>query len=225
MPPTIDQPASAGPIALSWSGGKDSTLALDRLRRAGADVRWLFNVFEGSSGRIRFHGVRAGLICAQAASLGIELLQKHTHPDDFETVFLDGLRDLRSRGARALAFGNIHLSDVRAWYEQRTVAYGFMHLEPLWGGAPRALASEFLARGYRTLLVSLDLARAPRAWLGAELHESLLDEIVAYGADAAGEAGEYHTFVFDGPGFSRPIDVQTGETVEIQGHLLIDLTQ
>ena len=74
--------------ALSWSGGKDSTLALDRARRAGLDVACLFNIYEGSSGRVRFHGVRAELIAAQASALGLPLLAAHTHPDDYETVFL-----------------------------------------------------------------------------------------------------------------------------------------
>src|SRR5689334_20105664 len=106
--------------ALFWSGGKDSLLALDRARRAGLSVTHLANIYEGNSGRVRFHGVRAEMIEIQARALGLNLIQSHTHPRAFEPVFLDALEDLKKLGVQGLVFGNIHLADVRAWYEERT---------------------------------------------------------------------------------------------------------
>ena len=106
MPPDV-------PYALAWSGGKDSTLALDRAVRDGLDVRFLFNIIHGDSGRVRFHGVRAAMIAHQVRALGRELVQPVTTPAGFEEAFLRGLDELRGRGVSGIIFGNIHLADVR----------------------------------------------------------------------------------------------------------------
>ena len=211
--------------ALSWSGGKDSTLALDRALREGAPVRYLFNIYDGSSGRVRFHGVRTELITAQAEALGLELVQRPSREDDFEAVFRSILDELADRDVHGVVFGNIHLADVRAWYEERTAAMGFEHIEPLWGDAPAELLGEFAALGYRAVVVSVDTERADGAWLGRELDEELIAEILRReDVDPCGEQGEFHTFAFAGPLFRHTIAVQTGEIRKAEGHRLIDLT-
>lgn len=210
--------------AVGWSGGKDSTLALDRAVRQGLDVRFLFNIYEGSTGRVRFHGVRRELIAAQAASVGRALVQDHTHPDDYETVFTRALVAMRDRGVGGIIFGNIHLADVRAWYEERVTAHELEHVEPLWGEEPEALVAEFLERGYRTRIVAVDLERGDGAWVGCELDADLAAEIAGRpDTDPAGEYGEYHTFVFDGPLFGQPLAVSVGDVVEMEGHRLVEL--
>lgn len=209
---------------LASSGGKDSTLALDRALRQGLDVRWLLNVVHGDTGRVRFHGVRAELIDLQARVLGLEPHQPFTRPTGFEPAFLEGLGELVTRGAKGIVFGNIHLADVRAWYEERTTALGLEHVEPLWGESPELLVGELLGRGYRTCIVSVDLSVAPREWLGRELDDALFAEILACeGMDPAGEKGEFHSYVFDGPLFSEPIDLSTGIVHEQDGHAMIEL--
>lgn len=209
--------------ALSWSGGKDSTLALDRCRRQGLDVRVLFNIYEGSTGRVRFHGVRRALIEAQARAAGLTLVSAHTHPRDFETVFLDVLDELARRGVEGAVFGNIHLADVRAWYEERTTGRGFRHVEPLWGEPPGALVREFVGRGHRARIVSVDLKQGRREWLGREIDEALIEEFEAAGIDPCGEKGEYHSYVFDGPLFAAPVNVRAVGSLEMEGHALLDL--
>lgn len=209
--------------ALSFSGGKDSTLALDRARRDGLDVASLFNIFEGVSGRVRFHGTRAPLIAAQAASLGIPLVQDRTHPDDYEVVFLRVLDRLRDEGIGGIIFGNIHLADIRAWYEERVTTRGFQHVEPLWLTPGEDLLREFVDRGYTSRLVSIDLTRTPPDWLGRIVNTSFIDDVLAHPTiDPCGEGGEYHTFVENGPLFRTPIETIIGPTVEMEGHALLE---
>jgi uncharacterized protein (TIGR00290 family) len=211
--------------ALSFSGGKDSTLALDRSIRRGFDVARLFNIYEGVSGRVRFHGTRAALIAAQADSLGIPLLQDCTHPDNYEAVLLRMLDRLQAEGIGGIIFGNIHLADIRAWYEERVRARGLEHVEPLWGDAGTDLVREFVDRGYDARLVSIDLARTPRDWLGRRIDAAFLADLAAHPEiDPCGERGEYHSFVQNGPLFRRPLEVTTGETVEMEGHALLEMT-
>ncbi len=210
--------------AVSFSGGKDSMLALDRARRDGLDVAYLFNIYEGVSGRVRFHGTRAPLIAAQAASLGIPLVQESTHPDDYETVFLRVLDRLQAEGIDGIIFGNIHLADIRAWYEERVTARGLQHVEPLWLTPGVELLREFVARGYSSRIVSIDLARAPSDWLGRLINASFIDDVLAHpDIDPCGERGEYHSFVESGPLFRSPLQTDIGTRVEMEGHALLEL--
>jgi diphthine-ammonia ligase len=209
--------------ALSFSGGKDSLLALDRARRAGWRVEYLVTMYDAVSERVRFHGVPIALIQSQADALGIQLLRYSTPPETFEAAFLQSLVDLRQHGMTGIVFGNIHLADVRAWYEERTTAAGLVHREPLWGDAPGRLVRECIARGYQFTITSIELAHARPAWLGAAVTESLVEDFERAGIDPCGERGEYHTFVSAGPLFAHPVLIRLGEVVTMQGYRLIDL--
>jgi uncharacterized protein (TIGR00290 family) len=209
--------------ALATAAGKDATLALHRARADGLDVPFAFCIYDPATERIRFHGTRLALVEAQARALDLQLLALPAEADRFEPVFLDALARLKATGARGVVFGNIHLADVRAWYEERTTTAGLKHVEPLWGERPGELVREGLALGYRPLLVSVDLEQADASWAGRELTLSLVAEMEARGVDPCGERGEYHTFVFDGPLFHEPVRVETAEFVEENGHRLVDL--
>jgi uncharacterized protein (TIGR00290 family) len=214
--------------ALFWSGGKDSLLALDRARRFGLDVRALANIYEANTGRVRFHGVRKEMIAAQAEALGLELLQGHTHPRNFEQTFQSLLVTLKASGFGGIAFGNIHLADIRAWYEERTRALGFEHVEPLWGCEPASLLREFIVRGHLARIVSVNLACGRREWLGRDFTGAFADELERTpGVDACGERGEYHSFAYGGPLFPKPLlleDQPPPETLEIENHLILDIS-
>src|SRR5690606_40545507 len=134
------------------------------------------------------------------------------------------LDELVGRGVGGIVFGNIRLEDIRAWYDERLRARGLEHVEPLWGERPEALVEEFLARGFRARVVGVNLEIGCAEWLGRDLDERLIEQIApAPGADVAGECGEYHTFVYDGPLFRAPVQFITGATFELDGHRLIDL--
>ncbi len=209
--------------ALSFSGGKDSALALDRAIRQGLQIDYLVTMYDEVSQRVRFHGVPIALIQAQANALGIPLLAYPTLPETFEAVFLQSLKDLCQEGISTLLFGNIHLADVRAWYEERVLAAGLIHREPLWGEAPSNLVREFLARGYAAVLTCIEEAHANPAWLGAPLTEELIQAFERAAIDPCGERGEYHTFVHAGPLLSAPLAFRLGERVSSSGFQQIDV--
>ena len=210
--------------ALMSSGGKDALLALDRARRSGREVSLLVSLYDGATSRIRYHGVRKQLIDLQATALGIELLALPVPPGGYEPVFNDALRNLRTRGIRGIIFGNISLDDVRAWYEQRVVAAGLEHVEPLWGDPAVEVAWEVVERGFRAVIVSVNLGEHAIRFLGKEFDADLVTQIsVSDQLDPSGERGEYHTFVFDGPDFSHPVGFTKGPTFEEDGHRMLDL--
>jgi uncharacterized protein (TIGR00290 family) len=210
--------ARAGPWALATAAGKDATLALARAREGGLDVRWALSVVEGSSGLVRFHGTPRALVEDQARALGLEPLLDETHPRGFEEVFLGLLERARMAGAVGVLFGNLHLEEIRAWYESRVTAAGLLHGEPLWGTPPEAVAREVAERGFRARVVAVHLGLGDPAWLGREIDDAMVDDFVLAGIDAAGERGEYHTLVHDGPGFSAPLAFRVDGVDEREGH-------
>ena len=207
------------PVVLSWSGGKDSSLALAALR---ADPRYevvalLTSVTRGYD-RVSIHGVRRALVEAQAAALGLPLreivLEPRSSNEAYEAAFLGALTRVRAEHPRArrLAFGDLYLADVRAYRERLARAAGHEALFPLWGRDTAALAAEFIAAGFRANLVCVDTQQLPASFAGRAFDAGLLAALPA-GVDPCGERGEFHTFVSAGPVFAGPIPVRVGEVV------------
>ena len=207
-----------------WSGGKDSALALDRARRAGLAVDRLLSFFDSTTRRVRFHATRVEMLEAQAAAIGIDLRAIPTSWPEMEASLGRQLASLRAEGFAGVLFGDIHLADVRAWYEKRVTAAGLEHLEPLWGEPPPALLDEFISSGGRAVLTCVELPKLAESWLGRITDEAFAADIAQTGADACGENGEYHTFAFAGPVFLRPVSWTPGERRLDAGFAQLDLT-
>ena len=210
--------------AVMWSGGKDSALALWRARQAGRDVRWLLTIHDRDTGRVRFHATPVATIRRQADAIGIELASVPTTWEDFDASLTSALTDLRRRGCTGLVFGDIHLADVRAWYEVRTREAGLEHVEPLWGEDPRTLLAEFVAIGGRAVLTCVEHAKLDVSWLGRVIDEAFLRDIEGAGVDPCGENGEYHSFAFAGPFFTRELAWRTGERRDDGRFAQLDIT-
>ena len=194
-----------------WSGGKDSALALLRARASGRHVTRLVNFFDPATERVRFHATRRELIEAQADAIGLEVLQIGVPWEGYEAAFQGMLADLRDEGFAGIAFGDIHLADVRAWFEERVRAAGLEHVEPIWGEPPAALLDEFVASGSRAVITCVETSKLDESWLGRVIDESFAQDIARLPIDPAGENGEYHSFTFAGPLFHEPLRYRTGE--------------
>jgi uncharacterized protein (TIGR00290 family) len=207
-----------------WSGGKDSALALDRARRSGLEVARLISFFDSTTRRVRFHATRVDMLDAQAQAIGIELHAIPTSWPEMEMNLNHVLVALRDDGFAGVVFGNIHLADVREWYEKRVRAAGLEHVEPIWGEPPRRLLTEFVASGGRAVLTCVELAKLDQYWLGRITDERFAAEIEKTGVDACGENGEYHSFAFAGPLFEKPLGWAAGETHIEAGFAQLDVT-
>ncbi|MGH7699297.1 MAG: diphthine--ammonia ligase [Gemmatimonadales bacterium] len=207
-----------------WSGGKDSYLALTRARHRGLAVSTLVNIYDQATGRVRFHAVRRELIAAQAFALGLRLHQHPTPPERYEETFRAALARVVASGHRGVVFGNIHLADVRAWFEERVRGAGLEHLDPLWHEDPAALLEEFIGGGGQAVVTCVETAKLPPAWLGRSLDDAFATDLARLpGVDPCGERGEYHTFVYAGPLFTRPIAWRPGPIHEEAGFAQLEL--
>jgi len=218
---------SAPRAALSWSSGKDAAMALREVRRQGlAEVTCLLTTVNEAFDRVAMHGTRAALLRAQAEALGLPLIEVPLPwpcPNEtYEARVAAACAGLRATGITHMVCGDIHLADVRAWREARLAEAGLAALFPLWGRETGALAREIVAAGIAARVVALDPARVPRRLAGERFDATFLAALPA-AADPCGENGEFHTAVTGGPGFSTPLAVTAGKTVERDGFVFADL--
>lgn len=191
----------------SSSGGKDSLLALWHATRQDVIPTKMLTMFDASGERSRSHGISRALMERQAAALGLELLAPSASWADYERVFVETLHGLHASGYRTAIFGDIDLQAHRDWEERVCAAAGLTAYLPLWHRNRRELAAESLALGFRSIVVCTDSRHLSDEFCGREFNERFLADLPD-GVDTCGENGEFHTFVFDGPLFDRPLDVQ-----------------
>jgi uncharacterized protein (TIGR00290 family) len=207
---------------VSWSGGKDSCLAMHRVARAGGRVEVLVNMRVEGGERSRSHGLRSGVIEAQARAMGLRLEGAATSWEDYETNFVRILQDLADEGIEAAVFGDIDLQAHLEWEEMVCGQAGIIPVLPLWQGGRMELVREFIDAGYETRIVALRAECLSPDYLGRRFTDELAREFQAGGIDACGENGEFHTVVTGGPVFHRPIEILPGERVLKEGYWFLD---
>lgn len=198
--------------AISWSGGKDCTLALVLARAAGLDVRSFHTKIEADPAR-RLHALPEELFAAQVARaggvwrpLGMAAGAPATN-GGYAEVFAARLAELRAAGHTHMVFGDIDLVAHRDWIEPLCARAGIAAVFPLWGMARAEVARQILARGIRAKVVCVDLARLDASFCGADYDAAFLARLPP-GVCPAGEDGEFHSFVLDAPGFAAPLAVR-----------------
>jgi len=212
---------------MSWSSGKDSTLALHVAREElGVDVARLLVTMNADADRVAMHAVRRTLVEAQAERLGLPLriveLPSPCPNEVYEAQMAAAMEEATGAGVDHVIFGDLFLTDIRAYREQMLAGSGITPLFPLWARPTDALARTMLASGIRAVLTCVDPAQLSPAFAGRRFDEALLAELPP-SVDPCGERGEFHTFVYDGPGFSAPIDVDVGDVVERDGFVFCDV--
>lgn len=209
--------------AISWSGGKDSYLALHR-SHSQFDVVAAVTMFDDAGARSRSHGLRPGVVEAQLRRLGVVPVRGHGSWDTYEAGYLRALGEVRSLGVTHVIFGDIMYDSNREFPERVCAAEGLCAVEPLWGDATTSLYREFVATGAIARIVTVRDGVLSPEWLGRTLTLDALDELVAAGVDPCGEHGEYHTCVTQAPLFSNALPIRTGEYLCHHGCWALDVT-
>lgn len=221
-------PHAARRILLSWSSGKDSAWALHTLRQAGEEVVGLLTTFNEAADRVAMHAVRRSIVAAQAAAAELPLysvaLPWPCSNEAYEARVGEALTAAAARGVTYVAFGDLFLTDVRAYRERQLAGTGLAPLFPIWRtpGGTAALARTMLASGLRATLTCVDPRQLDPSFVGAAFDADLLAALPA-SVDPCGERGEFHTLCWDGPMFARPLDVRVGERVLRDGFWFADV--
>jgi uncharacterized protein (TIGR00290 family) len=213
---------------ISWSSGKDSAWLVHTLRqKPDIELGALLTTVNESAGRVAMHAVRVELLEAQADALGLPLwkvfIPYQCSNEIYERAMADAVARAVSEGFSHVAFGDLFLEDVRRYREDKLAGSGLTPIFPLFGAHTKALAREMIAAGLRARLTCVDPKQLDRSFVGREFDAALLRDL-PFSADPCGERGEFHSFAYDGPMFSRPIPIESGEVVERDGFVFADLT-
>jgi uncharacterized protein (TIGR00290 family) len=215
------------PILFCWSGGKDSAMALHALlQRNDVRVTALLTTVTDGYERISMHGVRRELLERQAQSIGLPLHEVRIPPQCVNPIYEARMEEALGvhyqAGVRTVAFGDIFLEDLRAYREKNLARIGMTAIFPIWKRDTRELIRNFHAARFRSIAVCVDPKVLDRSFAGRELDQQFFLDLPS-AVDPCGENGEFHTFVFDGPVFHKPISVRTGEILERDSFIYCDL--
>lgn len=194
---------------VNWSGGKDSMLALHYASMAKwYEVKFLFTIIDRNTQMVPVHNVPKGWITRQGMSLGIHTRKLYldwpVHDDTYQRMVLAEYKLMKSRGINVCIFGDIHLEDVREFKERICQQAGLEPVFPLWGRNSKDLVSEFLDLEYKALICATGHPDIPQSDIGRELTREWVSNLPLH-IDPAGENGEYHTFVWEGPLFNQSV--------------------
>lgn len=204
-------------VLMSWSGGKDSCVALYEIQRTRKyHVAALITTITRDFDRISMHGVRRVLLERQATSLGIPLHQVFISPgatnEEYEVRMGEAFSIYRDRGIDSIVFGDLFLQDIRTYREEFLARHKMLGLFPVWKRDTRILIRDFLELGFRAVVTCVDSRVLDQSFAGRLIDESFLSSLPDR-VDPCGENGEFHSFVFDGPIFTAPVKFSLGETV------------
>ena len=202
-------------VLVSWSGGKDSAMALaETFRNKRYDVAALLTTVTRDYDRISMHGVRRVLLKQQAESLGLKLeevfITKNASNEEYEMNMAKALAKFQDSGVTSVVFGDIFLEDLRKYREEKLNSMSMRGLFPIWKRETNELAHSFIRSGFKAITTCVDTSVLGQEFVGREINEAFLSELPT-GVDPCGENGEYHSFVYDGPIFKKRIRFSLGE--------------
>lgn len=210
-------------FVMSYSCGKDSTLALHKMIATGHTPVGLCVISDKNAGRSFFHGVDQDMLQRYAEALKIPLILCPTDGANYHIAMEDGLCLAIAKGAEAACFGDIDIAENRKWAEERCTNVGLTALFPLWHNDRRANVSELIDLGYKCLIKSINTDFLPADLAGKFLDADTVKIISECGIDICGENGEYHTIVVDGPIFHHPLPYTTGKLLRIGNRAIIEV--
>ena len=212
---------------VSFSGGKDCTLALYRALQSGYEVQRLFTTMNAENNRSWVHGTHRNVLTKIGHALGLPIAVVPTNfwMADYAADFEKQLATYKAAGITTVIFGDIDFEQNRRWCEERCEHVGLASVLPLWQTNRETLAYEFVDAGFKSLVTVVDTKQLPSKFLATTLSRQTLDEIAATGADMCGETGEYHTVIFDGPLFKHSVELILDEQKELHnGYLVQDVS-
>ena len=209
-------------VMCSWSGGKDSCLALYRATK-DYQVSFLMTAMMESGEYSRSHGLTHQVLRAQADALKIPLLVFNTSWEEYESMLKNLIASVKQKHLiEGMIFGDIDLEAHKTWCDKLCQSQNIKSVYPLWLAPREELLSEFLELGFKAKIIAINEKKLPRDYLWKELDKELIEDFRERKIDLCGENGEYHSVVYDGPIFSQPLKIKNGDVHLKDGYWFVE---
>ena len=213
-------------VFVTWSGGKESSLACHKAKANGLTPSYLLNMSVEDGSRSRTHGLTREVLSLQAEAIGIPLIQRKTSWRNYENNFKKVVLELKEAGIEGGVFGDIDLEGHRAWVKRVCKETSIRAHLPLWGKRQKKILEDFINLGFQAIVVAIISEILEERWLGREIDDEFVNEITTFESiTPCGEAGEYHTLVIDGPIFKKKIKILDSKIVQRKEHRLLDISR
>jgi diphthine-ammonia ligase len=214
-------------VFVSWSGGKESSLAGYRAREGGLEICYLANMVTEDGARSRTHGLSSEILRLQSQAIGIPLVQRQVTWQSYEAEFKKMANELKKEGIEGGVFGDIDLDEHREWVERVCREVGITAHQPVWGESQDDILKDFINSGFKAIIVATRADMLGEEWLGRRLDMDFFNEIKELGSTRGitpcGEAGEYHTLVIDGPLFQKRMEITEAKKVFRDKHWFLEI--
>jgi len=206
-----------------WSAGKDSCFACYRAMVSGHEVSALFNFTQADGQDSLSHGLSSEVIRQQAELTGIPIIQKAIPKEAYRDEFKRLITEYKDKeGIRGIIFGDIYLQEHKDWIDRVCRELGVEAILPLWGRDTKELILEIINSGFKAIVVSTGAGILGKEWLGRKIDNEFIEELSPE-IDPCGEKGEFHTFVYAGPIFKKPVDFILGERIKKDNHWFLEI--
>ncbi len=212
-------------IAL-WSGGKDSCFACYKAKLDGYDIVSIINFADSGKNNSISHGLSVRVIEKQAASVDIPFLQKPMPDNEYRRAFIELIGSYKKeKGIEGIVFGDIYLQEHKNWIDDVCAESKIQGIFPIWEKDTSKLIEEIIDAGFKSIVVSVRKDALEEKWLGRKIDAKFVDDLRKLGdIDLCGEKGEFHTFVYDGPLFNKPVNFRTGKKISGDKHWFLEIT-
>jgi diphthine-ammonia ligase len=222
--------AALKPAVASWSGGVDCCLALWRATKEGLNVGYLYTAIPEDCKRVSVYGLKADVITMQAESMGLTSILKKTNVENYEKHIIASLEELQQKGVKGMVFGDIDLEDgielqeLREWGQHICRKAGIGAYYPLWKADQRELLQEFIAQGFKAIVVAVNSRFFGPETLGKPIDENWIKELDKLGnVTYCGAEDEYYTMVYNGPLFKKKMMISQGRKIRRNGYWILDI--
>lgn len=208
----------------SWSGGKESALSLYMAQQSDFEITNLLTMENEEGTHSHSHGFDSSVLKAQSEALRVPLVQRKASWQTYEEEFMKAVSGIQDKGACAGIFGDIDLIEHRQWVERVCSALGVTPILPLWLQDREELLRKFIKVDFKSIVIATDSRFMGEEWLGREITTAFIEDLKALAdVDLCGEKGEYHTFVYDGPIFQKPVEFKTAGIILHESHRFLGL--
>lgn len=213
-------------VFVSWSGGKESSLACYKAKTNRLTPSYLLNMTVEDGSRSRTHGLAREVLSLQAAAIGIPLIQRKTSWESYEDNFKKTVLELKEEGTEGGVFGDIDLEEHRRWVKRVCKEIGIRPYLPLWGKCQKKVLEDFINLGFQAVVVAVKAEILGKRWLGRKIDGKFVKDIARVdGITLCGEGGEYHTLVIDGPIFKKKIRIVESKVVQREQQRFLDISR